>query len=129
MPNKELLFSVTRKDFEIQTFRAGGKGGQKQNKTSSGVRLIHKDSGAVGESRSERSQVQNKKIAFQHLAKSPKFQLWIKRKAWEVINQKESVDKIVNEQMKPENLKIEAWKDGQWYEKTETKTSDDPLGA
>ena len=46
---RELLFSVTRDDFTIQTFRAGGKGGQKQNKTDSGVRCIHNASGAVGE--------------------------------------------------------------------------------
>jgi protein subunit release factor B len=38
---KELLFSLTKKDFRIDTFRAGGKGGQKQNKTSSGVRVTH----------------------------------------------------------------------------------------
>ena len=61
---RELLFSVTRDDFTIQTFRAGGKGGQKQNKTDSGVRCIHNASGAVGEGRDERSQLQNKKNAF-----------------------------------------------------------------
>ncbi len=118
MPNKELLFSVTRKDFEIQTFRAGGKGGQKQNKTSSGVRLIHKDSGAVGESRSERSQLQNRKLAFHHLVESPKFKFWLKRRAWEVSNQKDTIEKIVAEQMKPENIRIEVLEGDLWIEKT-----------
>jgi len=37
--SKELLFSLTKKDFRVDTFRAGGKGGQKQNKTNSGVRV------------------------------------------------------------------------------------------
>ena len=60
---KELLFSITKKDFEVQTFRSGGKGGQHQNKTDSGVRIIHRASGAVGESRSERSQLVNKRLA------------------------------------------------------------------
>ena len=46
--SRELLFSLTKNDFELQFFRAGGKGGQKQNKTSSGCRIIHKESGAVG---------------------------------------------------------------------------------
>lgn len=64
MKERELLFSVTKKDFRIYTFRAGGKGGQKQNKTSSGVRFTHIESGAVGESREERSQHRNKEIAF-----------------------------------------------------------------
>ena len=57
----ELLFSITKKDFEIQTFRSGGKGGQHQNKTDSGVRIIHRDSGARAESREERSQARNKR--------------------------------------------------------------------
>ena len=64
MAKKELLFSLTKKDFVVETFRAGGKGGQKQNKTDSGVRIKHPASGAVAESREERSQHQNKKIAF-----------------------------------------------------------------
>lgn len=50
---KELLFSLTKKDFRIETFRSGGKGGQHQNKTDSGVRIVHLESGAVGESREE----------------------------------------------------------------------------
>ena len=111
---KELLFSVTKKDFEIQTFRSGGKGGQHQNKVETGVRLIHRDSGAVGESRTTRSQVQNKRLAFHRLVESPKFQLWIKRRAWEAVANKQSIEKAVEDQMKSENLKIELWKDGKW---------------
>ena len=37
---KELLFSLTKKDFEIQTFRSGGKGGQNQNKVVVFVYLV-----------------------------------------------------------------------------------------
>lgn len=77
---RELLFSVTKKDFRVDTFRAGGPGGQKQNKTSSGVRITHLESGAVGESRDDRSQARNKKKAFLRLVKSPRFQAWHKKK-------------------------------------------------
>jgi protein subunit release factor B len=45
---------------EVQTFRSGGKGGQHQNKVESGVRLLHRPSGLVVESREERSQYLNK---------------------------------------------------------------------
>ena len=51
---RELLFSVTKKDLRIDTFRAGGKGGQNQNKRNTGVRVTHPDSGAVGEARDQR---------------------------------------------------------------------------
>ena len=74
---KQLLFSITKKDFIVQTFRSGGKGGQHQNKTDSGVRIIHPDSGARGESREERKQGQNKKIAFRRLVDSPKFKIYL----------------------------------------------------
>jgi protein subunit release factor B len=110
---KELLFSVTKKDFDVQVFRSGGKGGQNQNKVSSGVRIVHRDSGAVGESRRERSQLQNKRLALQHLVANPKFRIWINKKTWEVINKK-SLEKKIEEQTKDENLKIEY---GAFYKK------------
>jgi hypothetical protein len=74
---RELLFSVTLDDCEVQHFRSGGKGGQHQNKTDSGTRIIHHPSGARGESREERSQLQNKKLAFKRMASHPLFQWWV----------------------------------------------------
>jgi protein subunit release factor B len=113
---KEKLITITKKDFEVQTFRSGGKGGQHQNKTDSGVRIIHRESGAVGESREERSQHQNKKIAFRRLAEHPKFKLWLNKVAYEKEHGK-SIEEMVKEQMQPENLKVE-YKDeeGKWIE-------------
>lgn len=73
----KLLFSVTLDDCEVQTFRSGGKGGQHQNKTDSGVRIIHHPSGARGESREERSQLQNKRAAFVRMANTPAFKYWV----------------------------------------------------
>jgi len=72
---REKLFSLTKKDFVIQTFKSGGPGGQHQNKTDSGVRIHHKESGAVGESRDGKSQHQNKRKALERLINSPKFEL------------------------------------------------------
>lgn len=40
--------------------------------------MIHHPSGARGESREERSQLQNKRAAFVRMVKSPKFQLWLR---------------------------------------------------
>lgn len=107
MAKKELLFSVTKKDFDVQTFRAGGKGGQKQNKTESGVRIIHRESSAVGEARDSRHQLQNKKNAFTRLVASSKFKTWHKIKTAKVLGTLVDVDKLVNEAMEESNLKIE----------------------
>jgi protein subunit release factor B len=104
---KELLFSLTKDDFEFQVFRAGGKGGQKQNKTSSGVRCIHRPSGAVGEGKDLRDQHQNKKNAFIRCTESSKFKAWLKVEIAKKQGSYEDIQRKVNEMMLPSNLKIE----------------------
>lgn len=51
----------------VETFRAGGKGGQHQNTTNTGVRLVHLPTGFRAESRTERSQLQNRRRALARL--------------------------------------------------------------
>jgi protein subunit release factor A len=113
---RELLFSITKKDFRIDTFRAGGKGGQKQNKTSSGVRITHIESGAVGESREHRSQAQNKKTAFERCINSEVFKRWHKRKVAEILRDKSEIDRQVSEAMREENIKTEVFDGKKWTE-------------
>ena len=103
---KELLFSITKKDFDVQTFCSGGPGGQHQNKTASGVRIIHRASGAVGESRTDRSQHRNKKLALKRLTENPKFKLWIARTAFAVTSGK-TIEQRVEESINIKNLKLE----------------------
>lgn len=105
-PQQTPLFSVTIKDCEIQTFRSGGKGGQNQNKTESGVRIIHHPSGARGESREFRSQLENKRAAFRRMGKSVEFQKWARSMAARLRGEK-SLDERVEEAMAPQNLLIE----------------------
>ena len=113
---KELLYSLTKKDFKIKTFKSGGPGGQHQNKTDSGVRITHPESGAVGECRNTKSQHQNKKIAFTRLVESSKFKLWNIKKCKEIIDGK-SIEEIVKDMMDPKNLKCEILNDeGKWEE-------------
>jgi len=51
----------------METFRAGGPGGQHQNTTESGVRLTHLPTGVRAEARDERSQHRNRKLALTRL--------------------------------------------------------------
>lgn len=106
--NKKLLFSITLKDCDIDTFCTGGPGGQKQNKTASGVRITHRASGAVGVGREHRSQEANKKAAFERMGKSKTFQTWAKMQAAR-INGQPSVEEVVEKQMQQDNIK-EEWR-------------------
>ena len=126
MDDRKPLISVTRKDFEFQTFRSGGKGGQHQNTCDSGVRIIHRDSGAVGESRSERSQYQNRKLALGRLAKTDKFKIWLNRKLYDVDKLEREMEEKLERSMNEENLKVEVRKDSKWMKMSENRTEDKP---
>jgi peptide chain release factor 2 len=63
----DIEIDIRWEDIEMQTFSAGGPGGQHQNKTQSGVRLIHNPTGIVAECRNERSQHKNRDVAMQML--------------------------------------------------------------
>jgi protein subunit release factor B len=112
--SRELLFSVTKSDLEVQTFRCGGNGGQKQNKTESGVRIRHRDSGAVAESREARTQLENKRIAWRRLRETPEFAMWFRKRLAEAAMSADErreaerrLEEAVNRQMSPGNLLIE----------------------
>lgn len=111
MPKKEHVFSVTIKDCEVQDFSAGGPGGQHQNTSNTGIRIIHHPSGARGESREERSQLMNKRRAFRRMTEHALFKLWVNRQLW---FKGESPEQRVEKDMQDNNLRIEI-KDGkQW---------------
>lgn len=77
---KTKMFSITAADCRWDVFRGAGDGGQKKQKTSSGVRCVHEPSGAEGKATDSRNQSVNRKTAFERMANSPEFQGWLKLK-------------------------------------------------
>lgn len=63
----ELTEITAGKEYRIEKFHCGGKGGQNVNKVETGVRIIHIPTGIMAQSTEERSQFQNKQRAMERM--------------------------------------------------------------
>ena len=87
---------LNRDDLEIKAIRGSGPGGQHRNKSYTGARIRHPDSGAVAEATDSRSHEQNLRAAFRRLVETVEFKVWL------------------NLQLHPEHLRVEIFKGGEW---------------
>jgi protein subunit release factor B len=118
---RQLLFSVTATDCDWSYTKGSGPGGQKKNKTSSAVHCVHRDSKAHGYCEATRSQTENKRRAFIRMTETESFKQWHRLECLRRNGQMKQIDQIVEEAMRPQNIKIETKKDGKWVE---TKVED-----
>ena len=121
---RELLFSVTKNDLEVDWFSGTGCGGQYRNKHQNCCRIRHKDSGAIATGQSQRDRVSNLKEAMENLTKSPKFKAWVKVRVGEVTGEKADIEAKVDRAMR--YLKFEVKDEaGNWKEVQEDDIIDD----
>ncbi len=115
MSKKELLFSVTASDCEWKYTKGTGAGGQARNKVSSAVHCIHRPSGAHGYSEASRSQLDNRRDAFQKMAETKEFKKWHHLETLRRNGKMQQIEEEVKREMRKIRVEVKD-EEGRWVE-------------
>lgn len=114
MATRKPDLSLTRKDFEVTFYKGSGGGGQKRNKTMSGVRIKHIASGILATDCSTPSQATNKGRAFTRLSEDRRFRAWLSQAVTDKLDpgkdereRELAIRRRVDNSMSEKNLKVE----------------------
>lgn len=111
---KEKLFSVTLSDCDVQTFSVSRGGGQRRDKKATGVRIVHRASGASGECQEQRSQLQNKKTAFRRMTETTAFKFWLAQMTGKMKTDSQIEAEVDKSLAVSNNVRVETKQDGKW---------------
>lgn len=105
---RKLLFSVTKKDFDIEYYSGTGAGGQHRNKHQNCVRMKHPPSGVTTTGQSNKSREANLREAFRNMVNHGDFKMWHNRRVREELTGVR-IEETVRDMMREENLRIECF--------------------
>ena len=97
---KETEITIDPKDIKIEFYRSSGSGGQNVNKVSTAVRLKHIPTNIIIESQTQRTQEQNRKIAYD-LLRSKLYQIEQEKK----LSQIENARSVIGRGMRAEKIR------------------------
>ncbi len=111
MKRKPVL-TLTKDDFIVSYFTAGGPGGGGKDTSNTACRITHKETGLMAKAQEHRSQRQNKIAAFTRLIEQLK--PWLKRKHYQKVTNSIMAEDWVEQQMAGENIITEVKVENRW---------------